>query len=386
MFSENMKNLLLFLTLVFYCSQSWGYYWIGNVTPPSDMSIEYYTNGSRYIKVGVVNDTIYFGGLITNSYSKDSNLYQSWTRKSVMSWIYGTIQDSVITLTKNPVGEYFNIYDPEVYSFPVYIYPLEESDGNKDITLEIDKISKKIGHLNQPFIVSPSETKPQWFNEGILDKKKRINLERFPDAPQTPRAPVMTRGEFSVFSNKIFPGCYLEADIFSTDNHMMPASALYYKLYADGGPIDEKKDLIFFYVSGNDWLTSSFDGMRGSYIYRNIFLAHGYQINARYGDDDSTPPSLTKVFIPFSYEGDEYDYDSICEDYNTLYATLVLINPDGTVTESEPAYLQEGGIGGTVDDAYIKEQPVYDLTGRRVNRDNLAPGIYISAGRKFTVK
>lgn len=43
-----------------------------------------------------------------------------------------------------------------------------------------------------------------------------------------------------------------------------------------------------------------------------------------------------------------------------------------------------GIIGASIEDAI--QQPVYNLQGMEVDRDHLTPGIYISAGRKFTVK
>ena len=32
------------------------------------------------------------------------------------------------------------------------------------------------------------------------------------------------------------------------------------------------------------------------------------------------------------------------------------------------------------------ELPVYDLNGRRVNENNLKPGMYVKNGRKFVIK
>lgn len=53
--------------------------------------------------------------------------------------------------------------------------------------------------------------------------------------------------------------------------------------------------------------------------------------------------------------------------------------------ESDRAYLDNSGIEA-IGDENEADGAVYDLTGRRVSRDNLAPGIYISNGQKFIVK
>lgn len=369
----------------------WGGYgdFRNTVSPPENMEIEYYTNGKRYIKVGQINDTVYIGGLIANYYEDDVHAPDD----EKISWIYGTVCDSVITFTHKTVGDYWNINDPSGNTFwPLYIHALNKPFSS-DVTLTIDSASRKIWNLNESFEISPDIWRACWWDDGVMDKIKSVNLEKFPDTPQTPKAPLMTKGEL-----KGTAGCFIEPDLFSIDNHLLPASGLYYKIYADGKQFGENELIVF--RQGDNIHTASWSWEFCHYDYllsvQDPILGVERCVIAIFNDDEFTPPITSKVFIPFSFnstigtyfdDDEQYYYDSLCEDYSTLYATLVLINPDGTETESEPAYLQEAGARDVVKENEVKkEDAVYDLTGRRVSRDNLAPGLYISNGRKFIVK
>lgn len=85
-----------------------------------------------------------------------------------------------------------------------------------------------------------------------------------------------------------------------------------------------------------------------------------------------------------------------CKDNNELFARTYYYDgsPTGDDFEARPIIVaptfRKIGEAGVVmpsgDDAVTKDQRVFDLSGRQVNPDDLAPGIYIRGGRKFVVR
>lgn len=76
------------------------------------------------------------------------------------------------------------------------------------------------------------------------------------------------------------------------------------------------------------------------------------------------------------------------EPFQEAYAVMVYKYEDGSEVVSTPAPIVD--VSG-VDEVFREdiediEAPVYDLSGRRVQPDRLAPGVYIRNGRKFLVR
>lgn len=123
-------------------------------------------------------------------------------------------------------------------------------------------------------------------------------MDGFPDTPQTPKAPVMTRAKVAGYE-----GCELKADIYSTDNHIMPSNALYYKIYADGKLLGDK-ELIFMKDNGNNfddpfsyyWFHPDREIYTDSYLFREVSEVNAWL--TYFGRSDGTP-GLRKILYHF---------------------------------------------------------------------------------------
>jgi len=158
-----------------------------------------------------------------------------------------------------------------------------------------------------------------------------------PDGPLTPQAP-----RFTYVTDSNGKKCMkLNGNVFSVEGPAMHFDQLKFRIYIDGNP------------------------KLGYYDYAEWHYGHDFS-------------GWNIIEVSLEYE----------EPFQEAYAVMVYKYEDGSEVVSAPAPIVD--ISG-VDEIFREDPedvsaPVYDLSGRRVKPDRLAPGVYIRNGRKFMVR
>jgi NADPH-dependent 2,4-dienoyl-CoA reductase/sulfur reductase-like enzyme len=134
------------------------------------------------------------------------------------------------------------------------------------------------------------------------------------------------------------------------ENHLLDRSKMYYEVDVNGEnftfdpevytTLDEPMKEVPLEFDDNDYFIS-YDNFQNFYIFRNDITSFGVRVVYYGGGERTATPT-------------------------TLY--------------------EVAGVDAVVADADNSAADVYDLMGRKVNRDNLAPGIYIINHKKYLVK
>ncbi len=359
------------------------------VIPPESINQESYVmfvgrkNYDTHFYGSGIHDENIWGGCQYVKISKDSIYIKNLMNYGIPSgwWIKGAIKDNKVTFSRNDIigrvinnnMEYERCY---LYLFtcedgalnpshdPDYYYNLDE-----DLVMDYDPVDKTLSNPNHRFCFLPVEklfspagrwtrwlryysdpSKDYTYGECYYD---RILLKPCSDIPQIPNPPqikiVKLNGE-DYFQ--------LTGDYYGIDDILLNPTRLWYKIYIDGELIDV-----------SNYTMEQYEGYN---FYRNVCDGLWYRVI--WAEDEDLPRGR-KMYVKVPDR-----------EYHIVYATLVYrMHALNEEYESLPGYLNNSGL----DD--IKEEneadgAVYDLTGRRVSRDNLAPGIYISKGQKFIVK
>lgn len=352
------------------------------ISPPEEAQIEtwdWYENpltGSfqdrRTLDVALFGDSIYF-----RLYDYGSRVGPIEQPFAVNSWVGCEKKDGKLFIKRAPKLMSYKLNDqsmPDYSSLVTYKYfnschywteSYAEGSRNssyivktltEDIVFDYDSQKKWVHNPSCPIWVSDyiddeagwSGDMPVWPTPIYLD----FELMYAPEGPLTPQAP-----EFYLESCPFYNQKYLilTGNIFSKEGPAMHYYQLYFRIYIDG------KLYEYRYQDGEPE-TDIWWQYGGKSIKNGGHLLH-------------------YTHIPF-------DEALFKRSFNNTYAVLVYKYEDGSEVVSEPAPLVDvSGVDEVFrEDVDATNAPVYDLSGRIVRPDKLAPGIYIRNGKKFMVR
>ena len=157
----------------------------------------------------------------------------------------------------------------------------------------------------------------------------------------------------------------------------------------DGYLLDFNKMYITYYLDNCEFKTVKFyDENESSPWWSGLY---NNPLNFNPFDDFRIQNVASYEFLdPF---GDEYFKYYIEEYISTLEVMCYYEKEDGTRIETprvKATIVDGSGVEAVKDDGMPPTEPfsddrIYDLTGRIMNPDHLAPGIYIKGGKKFII-
>lgn len=356
---------------------------ISVISPPEEAQIEtwdWYANTliggsrlSRKLDVALFEDSIYF-----RLYDIGTGVGPMEQPFAVDSWIGGEVNNGKLLVKRaqqlmsyNYTGEsgspdynspipykYFNSckYWSEKYSEDSRNSSYFVKTLTEDIDFDYDSQKKWIHNPSCAIWTSDlvddeagwSGDVPVWPEPIYLD----FELMYAPEGPLTPQAPEFYLETCPFYNQKYL---ILTGNIFSKEGPAMHYYKLYFRIYIDGKLYEYK------YHNGEPE-TDIWWGYGGRSIENGGHLLH--------------------------YTHIRYDEAIFKKPFNTTYAVLVYKYEDGSEVVSAPSTLVDvSGIDEIFkEDAEAANAPVYDLSGRIVRPDQLAPGIYIRNGKKFMVR
>ncbi len=290
-----------------------------------------------FINIGREGNDIYISGLVPDDSS---------------AWAKGSISGNVVTIAKDQLmgvssgyGLYLEgaTYEKITYDWGWTQYNYTISDQDITFTLGED------GSLTSPsiaMIVSTSTVDASLWASYI-----DAAISPAFTGSATPKTPTFTSvncwdDEFG----EPYYGLAIRTSQIDNDNHLLDRSKMFYVVEVNGEEftftpdvytsLDEAIKEVPLTLNDNDFFYS-LDNFQNFYIFRTDIESFGVRV-IYYGGDQrvETPTTI-------------YTVDGIHD---------ITISADDAVAD------------------------VYDLCGRKVNRDNLTPGIYISNDHKFVVK
>lgn len=380
-----IKNarILLMIAMVFCCMGLHGARNGVSVTAPPEGAVIYtwdwyastlagFRPESRRLDIAQSADSIYIR-LYDVTSNPASGLF------AIDSWIGGKVEDGKVRIkgtTEVPTYEYEfvnNVLHVKYDSFLGYRYfnPAQyetwtEISGDtyrdwgriwtveEDVLLDYDSDRKWIH--NPASCIWVSDNKVDWDctggREGPLwpwSVYDDFELFYVPEGPLTPRVPQFKLGTYNdplTWEEKkclLLSGC-----VTSEEGPSMHYYRLYFRVYVDGQP----------------------------YVLSYWEDEPRYDLWMDYGGRKTWDGYGKSVLVPFD------------RPFREAYAVMVYKYEDGSEVVSAPAPIVDvSGVDEIFrDNSEDVAAPVYDLSGRRVKPDRLAPGVYIRNGKKFMVR
>jgi hypothetical protein len=290
-----------------------------------------------FVNVGRDGNDIYIGGLLSN----DPSL-----------WVKGTVSGSVVTFPQrqfmgvsNGYGLYLVgcTYTTETYDWGWSSYTFNFSDD--ELTFNISDNGSLTSASLAVVITNSLEYVAQF------DAYINPEITSAYDGAATPKTPTFT--SVNCWEDEYGEPYYalaIRTSQIDNENHLLDRSKMYYEVDVNGEnftfdpevytTLDEPMKEVPLEFDDNDYFIS-YDNFQNFYIFRNDITSFGVRVVYYGGGERTATPT-------------------------TLY--------------------EVAGVDAVVADADNSDADVYDLMGRKVNRDNLAPGIYIINHKKYLVK
>lgn len=303
----------------------------------------------------------YLQGMLGNMVLTNDALYLNNTAGiGSCNWIKGDITGNTVTFKRGQAlgrsGRKLGTYALDIPGNNIYqrvaIKPVEE-----DLTLTIDVNAKTLSAPSAAFTCAPEiDNKIEIYPEqsDILiswnDVVCGADVRPWTDQPLKPMSPLNLRYSFS------YSGDIIDVNIpyFSEDRTMLDPSKLYYRFYLNGNPYYP-----YFLQS------------RG--IWEIPFIGHSV---LSYSEQENI---LAKDTLREIYTGYEFD-----DDTDVLGCQTVYYGGD-SITESDIVYYTESSVDAIASENQT-DAPIYNILGQPADKNNLAPGVYVSKGNKFIAK
>lgn len=235
-------------------------------------------------------------------------------------------------------------------------YMITPSD--EDLLFSYDAASGRLYDSSVGFMASYDINVSDEFNYDSLMMPIPVyvnaEISRFEDVPMCPQTPADISGYDEMYYG--YSGVQFYITDIDTSGRLMDTSLLFYRIKVDGEPV---------VIGPEEW------------------------------------PSLTGPTsdIPFNYLNDDnvdHGYNCEIDGFKRRFSLRNISSIDRCKIEVEMVYYGGGkenfsgkaylGADMISTDAVEEDTRIFDLQGREVERDGLAPGVYISKGKKFVVR
>lgn len=307
---------------------------------PNSNSIDLDNLRGKLVDVAVDGSDIYVRGLVTS-------VPEAWAK--------GKIEDKKATFANgqfmgvsNGYMLYFTPATHQTTEYPDYGFSITTFTATgQEMSFDWNPANVSLTAPTADMIVSVGLN-----SNSAFDTYMAPRINKFENVAATPKTPSIT----SVGQYEDEHGPYMAVAIrtsdFSVDDSYMDRSKLGYRVFINGSEepfeftpaeyptIDAPLTVVPLTLNTQDFVSS--DNYQNFYIFRT---------------------DIAKIEVQMVYTG------------------------GNTTSYSGKGLWQDAGVHDVLEsEGFDREAPVYDLTGRRVNPDAAAPGIYIRDGRKFLVR